>query len=141
MLRNLPTSSFVPAILEKIALGTHTAQKAPDYKLPKGLTLPDEQGRAFRIAVALWKKFSADRARRDIPPAVSPSAWPSSAPPTAPSRPMITAAPCTTSSPAVSTALAILRLLSQQEGNTRSHQVVAGRTQFDRDLSDYVFFT
>lgn len=62
---------FVPAILEKIALGEHTAQKAPDYKLPKGLALIDEQGRAFRIAGALWKNFDASRSRRDIDPAAA----------------------------------------------------------------------
>ncbi|PAW70201.1 MAG: hypothetical protein B9S35_15430 [Opitutia bacterium Tous-C5TDCM] len=57
---------FVPAVLEKAARGDHTAQKAPDYQLPKGLSLVDEQGRAFRIASALWKNFEATRARHDI---------------------------------------------------------------------------
>ncbi len=57
---------FVPAVLEKAARGDHTAQKASDYRLPKGLSLVDEQGRAFRIASALWKNFEATRARKDI---------------------------------------------------------------------------
>ncbi len=57
---------FVPAVLEKAARGEHTAQKAADYALPKGLNLTDEQGRAFRIASALGKAFDAARARSDI---------------------------------------------------------------------------
>jgi hypothetical protein len=54
------------AVLEKAARGNHTSQKAPDYLLPKGLSLVDEQGRAFRIASALWKNFEATCARKDI---------------------------------------------------------------------------
>ncbi len=57
---------FVPAILEKAARGDHEGQKPADYQLPKGLSLLDEQGRAFRIASALWKNFSAVRERTDI---------------------------------------------------------------------------
>jgi len=57
---------FVPAVLEKAARGEHTGQNATDYSLPKGLTLTDEQGRAFRIASALWKSFESVRVRRDV---------------------------------------------------------------------------
>lgn len=57
---------FVPAILEKAARGEHEHQKAADYALPKGLSLMDEQGRAFRIATALWKNFQPVRERTDI---------------------------------------------------------------------------
>ena len=57
---------FVPAVLEKAARGEHTAQKAADYRLPKGLALVDEQGRAFRIASALQKTFEPTRARTDV---------------------------------------------------------------------------
>lgn len=57
---------FVPAVLEKAARGEHTAQKAPDYNLPKGLSLVDEQGRAFRIASAVYKTFEPTRARKDV---------------------------------------------------------------------------
>jgi len=57
---------FVPAVLEKAARGEHTAQKAADYALPKGLNLTDEQGRAFRIALALGKAFETTRARADV---------------------------------------------------------------------------
>ena len=59
---------FVPAVLEKAARGEHTAQKAADYRLPKGLSLVDEQGRAFRIATALQKTFEPTRGRKDIDP-------------------------------------------------------------------------
>ncbi|HEX2854106.1 MAG TPA: N-6 DNA methylase, partial [Opitutaceae bacterium] len=57
---------FVPSALEKAARGEHTAQKPADYRLPKGLALVDEQGRAFRIATALYKTFEPTRARRDV---------------------------------------------------------------------------
>lgn len=57
---------FVPAILEKAARGDHEHQKPADYALPKGLSLLDEQGRAFRIAEALWKNFIPVRERSDI---------------------------------------------------------------------------
>jgi N-6 DNA Methylase len=57
---------FVPAVLEKAARGEHTAQKAADYRLPKGLSLVDEQGRAFRIASALQKTFEPTRGRTDV---------------------------------------------------------------------------
>ncbi|WP_221028904.1 Eco57I restriction-modification methylase domain-containing protein [Actomonas aquatica] len=59
---------LVPAVLEKVARGEHSDQSAADYQLPKGLSLADEQGRAFRIASALWKTFQPTRDRRDIDP-------------------------------------------------------------------------
>jgi len=58
---------FVPAVLEQIALGEHPSQTAAAYRLPKGLSLVDEQGRAFRIAGALWKAFQPVSERADIP--------------------------------------------------------------------------
>ncbi|MEN9661757.1 MAG: hypothetical protein RL324_706 [Verrucomicrobiota bacterium] len=57
---------FVPAVLEKAAHGDLAGQRAADYRLPKGLTLTDEQGRAFRIASALQKTFDPVRARQDV---------------------------------------------------------------------------
>lgn len=57
---------LVPAVLEKVARGEHSDQSATDYQLPKGLSLADEQGRAFRIASALWKTFQPTRERSDI---------------------------------------------------------------------------
>src|SRR6218665_972967 len=60
---------FVPAVLERAARGEHDGQAASDYHVPKGLSLTDEQGRAFRIASALWKNFDTTRARRDVPAA------------------------------------------------------------------------
>ncbi len=62
----LEGSLFVPAILEKAALGKHDLQTVADYQLAKGLTLLDEQGRSFRIASAQWKNFNAARERADI---------------------------------------------------------------------------
>ncbi len=62
----LEGSLFVPALLEKAARGDHSEQAAADYQLPKGLSLADEQGRAFRIAGALWKNFDPLRARKDV---------------------------------------------------------------------------
>ena len=61
---------FVPAVLEKAARGELPDQRTPaDYQLPAGLSLLDEQGRAFRIATALWRTFDATRTRRDVDPA------------------------------------------------------------------------
>ncbi|EIP96382.1 type I restriction-modification system methyltransferase subunit [Opitutaceae bacterium TAV1] len=62
----LEGSLFIPAVLEKAARGEHTEQKTADYRLPKGLTLADEQGRAFRIASALHKTFDSIRVRKDV---------------------------------------------------------------------------
>lgn len=62
----LEGSLFVPALLEKAARGDHSGQTAADYQLPKGLSLTDEQGRAFRIAGALWKNFQKVLAREDV---------------------------------------------------------------------------
>jgi len=64
----LEGSLFVPALLEKAARGDHTEQGAAAYQLPKGLSLADEQGRAFRIAGALWKGFGPIRQRQDVEP-------------------------------------------------------------------------
>lgn len=58
---------FVPAILEKAARGELPDQRTPaDYHLPAGLSLLDEQGRAFRIASALWRAFESTHARTDV---------------------------------------------------------------------------
>lgn len=62
----LEGSLFVPALLENAARGDHSEQAPADYQLPKGLSLADEQGRAFRIAGALWKNFDPVRARKDV---------------------------------------------------------------------------
>lgn len=59
---------FLPDTLAKVAHGEHRETQAPaDYRLPKGLGLQDEIGRAFRIAVALGKTFAEARARADRP--------------------------------------------------------------------------
>jgi len=56
----------VPAVLEKAARGELPDQRLADYRLPAGLSLLDEQGRAFRIASALWRTFEPQRARQDV---------------------------------------------------------------------------
>lgn len=61
---------FIPAVLERAARGELPDQKSPsDYHLPAGLSLIDEQGRAFRIASALGRAFEAARNRQDLAPA------------------------------------------------------------------------
>jgi hypothetical protein len=58
---------FIPAVLEKAARGELPDQRtAADYRLPAGLSLLDEQGRAFRIASALARTFEPVRARTDV---------------------------------------------------------------------------
>lgn len=57
---------FVPAVLEKAARGELPDQRSADYRLPAGLSLLDEQGRAFRIASALWRTFEPLRGRKDV---------------------------------------------------------------------------
>lgn len=58
---------FIPAVLEKAARGELPDQRtAADYSLPAGLSLLDEQGRAFRIASALARTFEPVRARTDV---------------------------------------------------------------------------
>ena len=57
---------FVPAVLEKLAKGEHPSQTSEAYHIPKGLKLVDEYGRAFRIALALWKGFEPITGRSDI---------------------------------------------------------------------------
>ncbi len=59
---------FVPDLLEKAAQEKAEHQRAQDYQVPKGLKLHDEYGRAFLIAQAQWKSFTAQQAREDIDP-------------------------------------------------------------------------
>lgn len=68
---NLPTlklegSLFLPDQLEKAALGSAQWQTEADYATPKGLKLKDDYSRAFQIACAQWKHFSAQLERTDI---------------------------------------------------------------------------
>jgi len=58
---------FIPAVLEKAARGELPDQRSPaDYGLPPGLSLIDEQGRAFRIASALARTHEPVLARADV---------------------------------------------------------------------------
>lgn len=66
---------FVPDLLEKAALGQHPSQGEADYHVPKGLKLHDEYGRAFQIAQAQWKSFSAQREREDVDAATATGAF------------------------------------------------------------------
>jgi hypothetical protein len=57
---------FVPDLLERAAQGRCDYQSPADYHIPKGIQLHDEYGRAFKIAQAQWKEFSAYFGRSDI---------------------------------------------------------------------------
>ena len=68
---NLPTLTlegglFLPDQLEKAALGNAQWQTEADYGTPKGLKLKDDYSRAFQIACAQWKHFSAQLERTDV---------------------------------------------------------------------------
>lgn len=57
---------FLPDQLDKAAQGHADAQTETDYALPKSIRLKDEYSRAFQIAVAQWKHFSAQLDRLDV---------------------------------------------------------------------------
>ncbi|MBL9138089.1 MAG: N-6 DNA methylase [Verrucomicrobiales bacterium] len=64
---DLEGALFIPAVLEKAARGELPDQRTPaDYRIPAGLSLLDEQGRAFRIASALFHTFDGNRSRSDV---------------------------------------------------------------------------
>lgn len=72
---NLPTLTlegglFLPDQLEKAALGSAQWQTEADYGTPKGLKLKDDYSRAFQIACAQWRHFSAQLERSDVDAAV-----------------------------------------------------------------------
>ncbi|HPB66040.1 MAG TPA: hypothetical protein PLW80_05730, partial [Spirochaetales bacterium] len=52
----LEGSLFVADYLEKAATGLASGQNAADYRVPRGLRLNDEYGRAFQIAQAIWSQ-------------------------------------------------------------------------------------
>ncbi len=57
---------LLPDLPEKAAQGQAICQ-APEYShVPRGFTLQEEIGRAFRIAQAQWKAFSAGLERTDL---------------------------------------------------------------------------
>ena len=68
---SLEGALLLPDVLEKAAQGNASQQTAEDYRVPKGFTLQEEYGRAFRIAEAQWKAFSAARDRVDLDAGVS----------------------------------------------------------------------
>ena len=63
---HLEGSLFVPDALEKVAKGNGVHQSGVEYKVPKGLKLTDEYGRAFQIALAQWSEFKAQQERKDL---------------------------------------------------------------------------
>jgi SAM-dependent methyltransferase len=57
---------LLPDLLEKAAQGQASCQQPGDYHVPRGCTPQEEIGRAFRIAQAQWKAFSAGFERTDL---------------------------------------------------------------------------
>jgi hypothetical protein len=66
---------LLPDVLEKAAQGKANRQNAEDYHVPRGFTVQEEIGRAFRIAQAQWKAFSAGFERTDLDSAVASRAF------------------------------------------------------------------
>ena len=66
---------LLPDVLEKAAQGQASCQRPEDYHVPRGFTLQEEIGRAFRIAQAQWKVFSAGLERTDLDAAASARAF------------------------------------------------------------------
>lgn len=63
---HLEGSLFVPDMLEKVSKGNATFQTIAEYRIPKGIKLTDEFGRAFQIALAQWTEFKTSWEREDI---------------------------------------------------------------------------
>ena len=57
---------LLPDVLEKATQGSASRQGPEDYHVPRGVTLQEEIGRAFRIAQAQWKAYSAGFERTDL---------------------------------------------------------------------------
>ena len=66
---------LLPDLLEKAAQGQASCQQPDDYHVPRGFTLQEEIGRAFRIAQAQWKAFSAGFERTDFDATASARAF------------------------------------------------------------------
>jgi hypothetical protein len=66
---------LLPDLLEKAIQGKASCQQPEDYQVPRGYTLQEEIGRAFRIAQAQWKVFSAGLERTDLDAAASARAF------------------------------------------------------------------
>jgi hypothetical protein len=66
---------LLPDLLEKATQGKASCQQPEDYRVPRGFTPQDEIGRAFRIARAQWKAFSAGLERTDLDAAASARAF------------------------------------------------------------------
>ena len=66
---------LLPDVLEKATQGQASCQQPEDYHVPRGVTLQEEIGRAFRIAQAQWKAFGATLERTDLDAAASSRAF------------------------------------------------------------------
>ena len=66
---------LLPDLLEKAAQGQASWQQPEDYQVPRGFTLQEEIGRAFRIAQAQWRAFSVGLERTDLDAAASARAF------------------------------------------------------------------
>lgn len=66
---------LLPDLLEKAAQGQASCQQPEDYHVPRGFTLQEEIGRAFRIAQAQWKAYGATLERTDLDAAASSRAF------------------------------------------------------------------
>lgn len=66
---------LLPDLLEKAAQGNASCQQPEDYHVPRGFTLQEEIGRAFRIAQAQWKMHSAGLERTDLDAVASARAF------------------------------------------------------------------
>lgn len=66
---------LLPDLLEKAAQGQASGQASEDYHVPRGFTLQEEIGRAFRIAQAQWKAYGATLERTDLDAAASARAF------------------------------------------------------------------
>ncbi|MCK6530783.1 N-6 DNA methylase [Myxococcota bacterium] len=64
---------LAPEWLARVADREAPQQQESDYRVPKGLRIHDEIGRAFRIAQAHWADFAAGRARGADPRALAES--------------------------------------------------------------------
>jgi len=66
---------LLPDLLEKAAQGQADHQAPEDYHVPRGFTLQEEIGRAFRIAQAQWKAYGATLERTDLDATASARAF------------------------------------------------------------------
>lgn len=58
---------ILPAeFIQKVVALEAKGQASKDYRLPKGTTIKDEIGRAWRIASAEWREYRENNQRQDV---------------------------------------------------------------------------